>query len=739
MIEGRRNLVEQTKTFRVRAIVPLTQPDLSWVPEFPGISTVENCRDWTPGLPIDTTRIRPKDEAYWDKYHGTPKAFISLAAGQQLWSNRFGQLTSLRFAKSAGTPAAPDLGLRAALDPAQLGLVIQAVRAPAEQAGREGQDFGGLFIGLSFFLIVAALLLMSLLFVFHLEQRAGERALLLALGFTPRKVQLWLWAEGCVVAALGTALGVAAGVLYTRAALHGLSTLWYDTTRLHHFEYHVNASTLFGGTAAALLVSVLATGWACRRQDPSSLSSRLAGTQSIEAPPPARPSWFTRGGAVLGLLGALALALTGKGSAEAFFGAGTLFLVGGLFACRWFLIGLAHSHTQARTPATVGLRGASRRLGRSLTTIAVLASGLFLVTSVGAFRQDPSRGADQRSSGTGGFALFARSTLPLYEDLNSPAGHAAWNLDAELLRNTAVVSLRVQAGDDASCLNLNRAQQPQLLGVDPAELLRRQAFAFTKTRPGVSPADAWKDFDQLDPDDAIPAVGDDATLTWALGKGVGDILILVDERGAPLRLRIVGVLGNSILQGNLLISERRFLAHFPSSAGSRMLLIDTPASQAEALAAHLMSRLEDRGLEVVPASKRLAEFAAVENGYITIFQTLGGLGLLLGTAGFGIVTLRNLLERKSELALLLALGFSPAAIHRLIAGEQLLLLGLGMLVGVGAATLSVLPAWLAAPSSTNLLGTLLLWLAMAAVGSLWTWLAARAALRGPLLDSLRND
>ena len=69
-----------------------------------------------------------------------------------------------------------------------------------------------------------------------------------------------------------------------------------------------------------------------------------------------------------------------------------------------------------------------------------------------------------------------------------------------------------------------------------------------------------------------------------------------------------------------------------------MFLIDVPAARRDALAAHLMARLQDRGLEVVPAAGRLAEFAAVENGYIAIFQALGGLGLLLGTAGFGIVT-----------------------------------------------------------------------------------------------------
>jgi ABC-type antimicrobial peptide transport system permease subunit len=739
VMEGRRNLVEQTRRFRVRAIVPLEGPDLSWTPEFPGVSSVGSCRDWTPGLPVETKRIRPKDEAYWKTHHGTPKAFLTLAAGQELWSNRFGRLTSLRIPGLGAGGAMPSGHLRAALVPEQVGLVLRPVQASAQLAGQEGQDFGGLFIGFSFFLIAASLLLMSLLFVFHLEQRAGERALLLALGFTPRRVGLLLWAEASIVAAVGTGVGVAAGVLYTQLALRGLSTLWHETTRVQHFVYHANASTLLGGAAAALLASLFATGWACRRQDPWALSVRIAGGQGIEPPPPARAGWLNRGGLAACLAGAAALVLTGAGAADAFFGAGALLLIAGLLGCRWGLIALAQAHKQAGSPVAVGLRGAARRLGRSLSTIAVLASGMFLVTSVGAFRQDASRGAEQRGSGTGGFALFARSTLPLYEDLNTPAGRAAWNLDAELLRGSAVVPVRVQPGDDASCLNLNRAQQPQLLGIDPGELQRRQAFTFTQTSPGVVRGDGWKELERAEPDGALPAVGDEATLTWALGKTVGDTLTLVDERGAPLRLRIVGVLANSILQGNLIIAERAFLARFPGSAGSRLLLIDCAAGRSEALAAHLMARLQDRGLEVVPAARRLAEFAAVENGYISIFQMLGGLGLLLGTAGFGIVTLRNLFERRSELALLLALGFSPGAIHRLIAAEHGLLLGLGLLVGGLAAGVAVLPSWLAAPAGTDLAWTLALWAGCAAVGALWSLFAARAALRGPLLDALRSE
>ena len=60
-----------------------------------------------------------------------------------------------------------------------------------------------------------------------------------------------------------------------------------------------------------------------------------------------------------------------------------------------------------------------------------------------------------------------------------------------------------------------------------------------------------------------------------------------------------------------------------------------------------MSRaLQDVGLELTPATQRLAAFNAVQNTYLNTFQVLGGLGLLLGSAGLGVVVLRNVLERR---------------------------------------------------------------------------------------------
>ena len=129
----------------------------------------------------------------------------------------------------------------------------------------------------------------------------------------------------------------------------------------------------------------------------------------------------------------------------------------------------------------------------------------------------------------------------------------------------------------------------------------------------------------------------------------------------------------------------------------------------------------------------------MENTYLGTFQVLGGLGLLLGSAGLGVVVLRNVLERRGELGLLAAVGFRRRTLGRLVLLEHGALLGLGLGLGIVAAAVAV---WPAVSSSGAGLPYASLALTLGSVwlnGLLWTWLATRYALRGNLLAALRNE
>jgi ABC-type antimicrobial peptide transport system permease subunit len=198
-------------------------------------------------------------------------------------------------------------------------------------------------------------------------------------------------------------------------------------------------------------------------------------------------------------------------------------------------------------------------------------------------------------------------------------------------------------------------------------------------------------------------------------------------------------LANSILQGSLLISEDEFIKRFPGESGYRMFLIDAPSNNLAAVSATLSRALQDVGLELTPAPQRLAAFNAVQNTYLKTFQVLGGLGLLLGSAGLGVVVLRNVLERRGELALLQAVGFRRRALQWLVLSEHGGLLGLGLGIGVVAALVAILPVLLAPGAQVHYLSLAGTLAAVFVSGLGWTWLATWLALRGELLKALRNE
>lgn len=750
MLGPNNRLYEQTNTLVVGGIVPLQgaarDPDL--MPQFPGISGAESCRDWKAGVPIESSKVRDKDETYWREHKGTPKAFVTLETGRRLWANRFGNLTAVRIPLGGRSTDEVLRGLEAEMDPATLGLFFEPAREQAIKAGAESMDFGQLFLGFSFFLIVAAILLMSLLFVFGVEQRKEEAGILLGLGFPPKRVARLFLLEGCALAIAGGLAGGAAGVLYTRGVLHGLSTLWRGAVGTSALQFHAGATSWAGGTVAGIGICVMAMWFALRKQRRATVHSLLVedvgGPSSPSPPGPARRrlGFWIAGPSLIAALALVGMAAGSRGreAAGAFFGAGSLLLIAGIGLSHGLLGRLARRAEGATlTLRGLGERNSARRVGRSLATVSLLACGSFLVVSVGANRHDPLEGAEDRASGTGGFRFIGQASLPVFDDLGSREGRRKFGLKPEVMEGVGIVHIRVHEGDDASCLNLNRAQAPRILGVRAEELASRGAFMIPRTAGKEKRPQPWLLLNEEPADGAIPAIGDEFTVVWGLHQSAGGIVPSTDERGRRVNLRIAGIMGNSILQGHLLISERYFSQLFPSESGYRMFLVDAPAGTAARLKQTLSRAMEDVGLELTPAAERLAAFAVVENTYLSIFQLLGGLGLLLGSVGLGLVVARNILERRGELALLRAVGFSRPRLRRLVLSEHTLLLALGFGAGVVSALIAVLPALSSPGAEVPYVSLAVLLAAVVLNGLAWTWAAVVLALRGPLLPALRNE
>jgi putative ABC transport system permease protein len=738
-------LEERTAAFTVAGIVPTAEAaaaDRRLAPAIRGLSDTANCRDWDPGIPIDLRGIRDQDETYWRDYGPLPKLYLARTAAERLWSNRFGVYTALRFPHAAGDAAAVANTLRRAVRARDLGFVIQPAKAAGLAASREAVDFGQLFAGLSFFLIAAAVLLAALLFAFNVQQRAEETATLRALGFLPRTLRNLRIAEGLALAVAGTVVGGCFAAGYDAVILRALQTVWREAVRASAFQMHVRPGSVVIGAAAVVLAAVASMVWAIRRQMRAPISDLRRRESGADTRRAARRSLLVGAVCLTTAAGVAGRVPAGQGQAAAgaFFASGGLVLAG-LLALAHGGLGLLQQAAARRAPSglRLAIRSVALRPGRSLACIALVAFGVFLVIAVAANRRGTVRDPGERSSGTGGYALWGQTTLPLTQDLNSVRGRARFGLTSEATAGAVFTPLRLREGDDASCLNLNRVATPHLLGVDPAALDQRGAFSFVQLADGADAAHPWRLLDgDLGPD-TVPAIADWAVIRWGLGKAVGDTLTYTDDAGRTFQVRLIAGLAPSIFQGHLIVSERHLLQRFPSLGGARVLLVDAPPDRAAPLERALTGRLADLGLACAPTARRLAEFNSVENTYLSIFMLLGGLGVLLGSAGLGVVAARNILERRAELAVLRAVGFRRRHLRRLVFAEHSALALAGIVAGALAAGVAVTPALLAPEVRVPWAGLALTLGTIVASSLLWIGLAVHVAMRGPVIPALRNE
>jgi hypothetical protein len=759
-------LVTRSAAFRLAAIAPIEAGDSDLAPTFAGITDSASLADWDPPFPIDLRRVRPEDEDYWTRHRTTPKAYIPLDVGQRLWGSRYGRLTSVRVTPPAAQgleEARLDLArrLRAAIDPAATGLEVRAVRAAALDASRGATDFGAYFLYFSFFIVVSALVLVSLFFKLGVEQRAPEVGLLRAVGFGPSDVGRLFLGEGLLLSLAGSVVGAAAALGYAALIIVGLGSWWVDAVGTRALTLHVGWPSLALGAVAGVASATCCIWWTLRSLKRVSERSLLAGQLAADAAreqggagqafhPGAATSQASRSrplaGATAALL-ALGVLLVGAGGlgwvppAGAFFGAAAALLCASL--CGSLLLlrrrpGRVLAGTGWVPVSRLGLRGAAYRPARSVLSMAVIASATFVLVSVEAFRRGDLRDAGPRS-GVGGYALLVETVLPVVQDPNTPEGRDALGL-FDLDASVQIEPLRLRPGDDASCLNLYAPTHPRILGVRSSFLAEgRFVFADSLAATEAERANPWLLLERTEADGAIPVAADANSLAYVLHRRLGDDIVLPGA-GGDVRLRIVAALRDSVFQSELVMSEASFLRAFPEEEGYRVLLVEAAGDRGSVTADTFEEALMDFGADAVGTAERLAQFHRVANTYLSTFQALGGLGLLLGTIGLGTVLLRNVLERRRELALLGAVGFRPRHVAAMVLAENALLLAGGLASGVLCAWLAIAPALAERGSRLPFtFGGAVLVASVFLAGLLSSVVALRAAIGMPLLATLRSE
>jgi len=313
---------------------------------------------------------------------------------------------------------------------------------------------------------------------------------------------------------------------------------------------------------------------------------------------------------------------------------------------------------------------------QTMLSFITLASGVFIVFTVGLNRQGFADSSQIRTA-TGGFSLWCETSVPVYHNIQTKEGRAKLALK-DLSEEAQIIQLLKYSADDASCLNLNKVVTPNVLGIDMDELTKSD-FKITKTIFDASPS--FEKFKTAE-NSVYPALVDETVLMWNMGKSLGDTIVYMGEKGDTVSIRLAGILQNSVFQGYILIDKTLFSEIWSEISGSEIMLVKVPIEEAADTKMLISQALNNYGIRVTTTGERLKMFHSVTDTYLTIFMTLGGLGLLLGIFSFIIVVRKNILARMKEIMLYRSLGFDEKRIVGLLYKENILIPLCAILTGV---------------------------------------------------------
>ena len=687
-------------SLRVKKIIPLTEilGDKTLSAEFPGLTDVETCTDWDSDLPINMDLITDEDEKYWELYRSAPKAIIAYNAVAGDWSNEYGIATAIRFGDFDMNTAdvrlndtdtefetneknAPNLS---ELHAGMFGIQLIYPRAAGIYAAKNGVDFSSLFLALGCFIIFSAILLMIVPLSEMLTQRKREISLLKALGYSSKRITILIWRESAPVVFTASIAGIIAGIIYTSLIMWLLGNLWKGATHTGGFSVYPDLKTLIIGSLIGFGLSfVILYGTIKRNLKEKRLHHRVHNdgkTAFLEVS-------LTRKklSAILSICITIGLTVINI----LFLNAVVLFVITGLTILITATIigdyiiyrkGSVHSGGLNAQKLIWSTLYANKK--QVILSFFALATGVFIVFSVGLNRKGFENSAQLRT-GTGGYSLWCESSVPVYHNMMTREGREKLSLTSLPAGVEILQCLRLSA-DDASCLNLNKVITPSVLGVDMTALsesdlqIEQNIYslnskeAFKKFHPQIAPTSPFQPLSSFSPLHPYPALVDATVLTWSLGMKLGDTLFYENDRGQSIAIQLAGILPNTIFQGHILIDKRFFSEIWEELTGSEFFLLKTAESEKEEVKTLLSQALNEYGIRVTTTNDRLKQFNSVTDTYLTIFMTLGGIGLLLGIMSFIIVIRKSLAARRNEIDLYKTLGFTKDKIEQTLYKENLI-------------------------------------------------------------------
>ena len=230
-------------------------------PEIPGLTDMSDCTEWDTGLPLDLNQIQSADVNYWEEHKSKPKLYLNFTQAQQLFCP--GRSTVLIFDRDADTTQIRQKIIAALREDSRLYQaddVVESLRANI--AG--GNHFTPLFLGLSFFIVIASLLVLAMLLKLHLFDRAEEFRVIASHTSCERKTAWFHLVEIVVVLLPGMLTGLLFGTFLCLGQLYLLERVWNGIILMNRLNFHAQPTTFLVAFAATWCCAILVLAYSLR-------------------------------------------------------------------------------------------------------------------------------------------------------------------------------------------------------------------------------------------------------------------------------------------------------------------------------------------------------------------------------------------------------------------------------------------------------------------------------------------
>ena len=219
--------------------------------------------------------------------------------------------------------------------------------------------------------------------------------------------------------------------------------------------------------------------------------------------------------------------------------------------------------------------------------------------------------------------------------------------------------------------------------------------------------------------------------------------------GTQTDVQIIGIIAPkaSGIYNGLFLSPSTFSAVFTKPESSTYLLKLKPGVNSANAADAIEKALSSQGVQADSLRKLIDGFQAQSQGFSYLIQGFMGIGLFVGIAAVGVIAFRTVVERRQQIGMLRAIGYTRNAIAISFVMESSFIAALGVLSGIA---LALLLAYQLLSSDefarSGIQGFYVPWLQIIGIGAfafiaslLMTIIPSRQASSIPIAEALRYE